>query len=222
VGGSPCIAPTDIRLYYTNKSGQLATLPSTTSGDTFTNPPTILSPGQQAHLVLTAGQGCLNSPTLTYTGVVIEMAGRRMKVSGLTITTPCGAVVEQLWAGGGPQPTFELPPLQYSSLTALIDAPASAHANSTLDYIVTLSNNTRADIALDPCPVYLEIIYKNGATYRLDCAVPAILAGESVRFAMQLQLNPTYTPVGRQLLNWSIEEPGGASATATAPIDIIP
>ncbi len=69
---------------------------------------------------------------------------------------------------------------------------------STLDYTVTLTNGSDHTIALDPCPTYQQALYVVTAPavprpepefFALNCdTVHAIAPGQSVRYAMRIQI----------------------------------
>ena len=132
----------------------------------------------------------------------------------LGATSPIG--VSRL---GGPltQPTY--PPDPRSDLQISIQLPATATAGASLDYEVTLANPTAHDIALEPCPTFIQ----HGAAgikdlHLLNCAqAQPISAGGSEVFAMRVAI-PATEPVGRTRLWWSIATVNGATGSAEIAI----
>jgi hypothetical protein len=217
VGPSACTLDTRPQLTRTDVQGQTRTVPTAPWG-TSTSPATI-APGETASVLIVWQHGC-DGATLTYEGISLVEAGKRIAVPGLTLSGTCPTVALGMW-----QPPQEAdptpPPLRFGTVGALLDAPATAHAGETLDYVVTLTNPSQATLPLAPCPVYREMIYKQMLTYLLNCPAAGLPAGGSVRFAMRIAV-PDYTPTGHYRLQWMIVEAGGESAAASAPVDVTP
>jgi hypothetical protein len=182
--------------------------------------PATIAPGESATLLISISHACNGDtgPTVTYQGIVLVQDGKQIAVPGLTLTGTCATVEIGFWQPPQ-QPDVVPPPLQYGTLQALIDAPATAHAGDTVDYVVSLTNPGTASVSLQPCPVYRESLYKASVTYLLNCPAAGLPPGATVRFAMRMTV-PAYTPAGHYHLAWTIVETGGDSATASAPIDI--
>jgi Protein of unknown function (DUF4232) len=219
-GTSPCTLGAGPDLLYTDQHGQVRPLPTDhagiASGGGSAGPATI-APGETAALLVVFSHGC-GAGQLSYQGIMLVQAGKRIPVPRLRLTGTCPTVHIGSWQP--PQQSTPVPPsLHQGTLAALIDAPATVRAGAVLDYQVTLANPDAAAVPLDPCPVYQESIYKLSATYLLNCPSGGIPPGSSTRFAMRITV-PTSVPPGHYRLAWAIVEAGGESATASAPIDI--
>ena len=107
----------------------------------------------------------------------------------------------------GYQPDQVPPP---SNLDVSITVASPARLGTTLDYAVTLTNISDQTLYFRPCPGYGESIKGSGvvfARYLLNCAaVPALGAGQSRTFAMELALQPS-TVAGTYELSWLIDGP---------------
>ena len=108
----------------------------------------------------------------------------------------------------GYQPAQLTPP---SSLDVSISAASPARLGTTLDYTVTLTNVSDQALYFSPCPGYGESIKGAGvvvARYLLNCAaVPALAAGKSRTFAMELPLKTATVVAGTYSLSWLIDGP---------------
>jgi len=217
-GASACTPDADARLEYTDEGGQVRALPTDRTGPPTRTPATI-APGETATLPVIISHACDAAP-LSYQGIVLIEAGTRIPVPGLRLTGTCPTV--HLGAWQPPQRPDPIPAhLAYGGVQALVDAPVSVRAGAVLDYTVTLTNLGSASLSFEPCPVYQESLYKVSVSYRLNCPSGGLAAGGSVRFAMRIPV-PDYAPAGRYLLDWTIVEAGGTSATGSAPIDVVP
>jgi hypothetical protein len=218
---TPCTLPSDASLLYTDQHGRTQLLP--TDHAAIANPggpagPATIGPGQTATLTVVISHACTGDP-VSYQGISVEQSGKRIPVPGLSLGGTCSTVHIGRWQP--PQPPPSPPPsLRYGALSAQLDPPASSHPGATLDYVLTLANPTTHPVPLDPCPVYQETIYKQQATYRLNCTAGSIPAGGSLRFSMRITV-PPYTPAGHTRITWTILEADGPSTTASAPIDVI-
>ncbi len=181
--------------------------------------PATIDPGEQAQLNLETSNRCLGTrptPTITDSGLVLRLADGGRIALRTAVDATCGVALSE-WYRPTPPPRANA----WDVLTAAIEAPASVRAGDTLDYVVVLTNQTGADVPLDPCPNYIEGLsaVKAAGTYGLNCAVPAISAGGGVRFAMRLAI-PATAPPGTVTLTWSLldsaaENPPQASSTLT-------
>jgi hypothetical protein len=183
--------------------------------------PATIDPGERAEVrVLTYG-GCLDGrPETTYTDVRLRVTGGQLRLrTGLNVT--CGVGVEE-WHRPAPSPA----PDRLAPLTITIGAPASVRVGQTLAFVVVLGNPTGTDIPLDPCPnylVYLTSPAKIAHGYQLNCAVPAIPAHRSVRFAMRLPITPLAPAAGGvagpTTLVWQLQ--AGDLKQATTPVTVL-
>jgi hypothetical protein len=97
-----------------------------------------------------------------------------------------------------------------AQLTVKVDAPEQLTPGTVLKYSVTITNPTKEDIALKPCPSYTEGLKGfAGETYQLNCdAVTSIPAEASTVFDMQCVV-PAEAK-GDNDLGWILNVPGGA------------
>lgn len=113
---------------------------------------------------------------------------------------------------------------QWGSLRASIEAPPEVTVGSVLTYVVTLKNVSDTAVVLGPCPGYLQALgpTKSGGSFGLNCTeAPAIEAGQSVRFEMQLPVQsiPPIDGPTDGLLEWQIWEGPRAQSQ---PIRLLP
>jgi hypothetical protein len=105
--------------------------------------------------------------------------------------------------------------------------PDRIAVGSPLDFVVTLHNDTAADIPLSPCPnylMYLQVPVKlGGGSHQLNCQVSTVPAGGEARFAMHIPLPNLPDLIGATTVVWSMDANGpDGPPTATAPITITP
>jgi hypothetical protein len=133
-----------------------------------------------------------------------------------------------------------------ATLTAHIEAPATAIAGETLRYLVTLTNVTGETLALDPCPSYIEwlgghplptatppnnwpsfkiwtpVVEYGGIakeSHLLNCqSASSIAHGESITFEMRLAVPAD--AIGSDTLRWQVIGRVGAPGSS-APITIV-
>lgn len=109
----------------------------------------------------------------------------------------------------GPSPT-EPPAVPAESLRPALEVPDQATAGSALHYVAALTNPTAAAISLTPCPAYRESLVtpsnQLAVDYLLDCAAaPSIGPGQTVRFAMELQIPSAQPPTDQAALIWELD-----------------
>lgn len=201
--------------------GTSITLADHPSGDSMLGPgPVNLQPGDHGYMTLSGADFC-----------DAEQQGQHDYVTSLRITMNDGGVVPadlpERWdivcgvdaTGFGahvPEPE-ETSPLDV--LHATLDLPDTLPAGQTLDYSVTLTNTSDHGVALAPCPSYAETIVPTqpfhlpeSKRYFLNCdAMPSIGAGDSVRFAMRVDL-PDQTGVAKFL--WQLQATDVAAGAA--------
>jgi hypothetical protein len=110
---------------------------------------------------------------------------------------------------GGPWPT-EPPAIAPDRLTAGIELTEPARPGQPLHYIVVLTNPTGSDIELTPCPTYQERLNAKGGPvveeHVLNCAaVGAIASGQSVRFAMVIEVPASLPASSDGALAWLLD-----------------
>jgi hypothetical protein len=113
--------------------------------------------------------------------------------------------------------SFQQPGYQPAQLTPApnldvsISVASTARLGTTLDYTVTLTNVSDQTLYFRPCPGYGESIKGASfvvARYLLNCAaLPALGAGQSRTFAMELSLKTTSAVAGAYELSWLIDGP---------------
>ena len=176
--------------------------------------PANLHPGAVARLTLGTSDVCYGAtPPTPYTAAIIGLPGGGRVTAPVTFSAVCGVDVSTF---GEPAPS-QAATGSYPGLTAATSLTAAGGATpvaagTTLQYSVTLTNNSANTITFRSCPVYEESIYSGGspsvAYYRLNCA-PArtIPSGGQVTYAMQIQV-PAATGVAK--FGWNI--PNSAAA----------
>lgn len=116
-----------------------------------------------------------------------------------------------------------MPRPAFISVAVSIAAPPSVRRGSTLNYAVTLNNESSGEYRLDPCPDYVEILGGKQAiaTYELNCSpVGAIPAGGTATFEMRLDIPRTLIP-GTTRLDWALMDGRLATPTAFALISLL-
>ncbi|MBV1851789.1 DUF4232 domain-containing protein [Catellatospora tritici] len=179
--------------------------------------PATLDPGEQAAFMLGTSVQCgTGGDGRTYRDISLQLLGRKLPLPDVTLSGTCPVSVGELHRD---RAEVAPPPQRYAVLTARIDAPAQVAPDTDLDYTVTLTNPGTAPLALDPCPVYRQMLWKAGGVYRLNCGPEVIPAGGSVRFAMRLHI-PDFVPAEQFELEWAITEASGVGPTATATVRV--
>jgi hypothetical protein len=107
-----------------------------------------------------------------------------------------------------------------TDLQVSLQVPPTATAGALLEYTVTLTNPTDHDIALEPCPTFIQ---HGDAGYKdphlLNCAqAHPVPAGGTEEFAMQVAI-PANARLGRSHLRWYLATATGS--TSSAELDII-
>lgn len=110
------------------------------------------------------------------------------------------------------------PPDRFPDLRASIEAPASVAPGSVLEYVVTLTNTGDITVPWGSCPGYEQGLrtevrhkpapnYDTAGAWRLACdRYPSLAAGESVRFAMRLQVPAGIGGDAEVLLSWRLSD----------------
>lgn len=167
-----------------------------------------LAPGSSATFAVTQRPRAGCTPAFSRSGVPrtsvvaahIQIGARppAATADGTIRTSRCSTTeVSQI----GLAPTSPKPD-QLSPLTIQLRAPERVRAGRTLDFTVTITNSTRAAIRLSPCPSYETGISSAPAVaYQLNCARPAIGAGQSRVYDMRFAV-PASTPAGPAKIGW--------------------
>ncbi len=129
----------------------------------------------------------------------------RCDVAGAPSTVTVSAFEETT----GPLPT-EPPVVPAEGLRLALDVPDQVTAGEALLYVAALTNPSASAIPLTPCPAYREsLLTPDGqlaVDYVLDCAaVPSIGPGETVRFAMVLEIPRSQPPTDQAALIWELD-----------------
>ncbi|HZC33477.1 MAG TPA: DUF4232 domain-containing protein [Candidatus Bathyarchaeia archaeon] len=110
-----------------------------------------------------------------------------------------------------PGPSLTEPPaVPAEALRLALEVPDHGTAGNALDYIAALTNPSTAAISLDPCPAYRESLVTPGGQialdYLLNCAaVPSIGPGETVRFAIVLEIPRSQPPTTQATIVWELD-----------------
>lgn len=115
-------------------------------------------------------------------------------------------------ATAGPDPT-DPPAIPAEALQLTLEVPDHAVAGQVLAYVAILSNPTADPIELQPCPAFEERLNTRGGpvvvAHVLACAaVPSIAPGESVRFAMELDVPVDLPADPDAALVWALDPYG--------------
>ncbi|HJR18559.1 MAG TPA: hypothetical protein VJ922_02475 [Actinomycetota bacterium] len=174
---------------------------------------TNLDPGMRAPMAFTVVKGCAGDlASFTY---VIELPSHeslRVRASSILlgpVATPCSSQDDP------PHMTFfSAPPVAIDGnaldeLDYTLSAPAAVQGEGVLRYEVTIRNPTGFAVRLDPCPVYRQVLLREGfmhpSSYLLNCAASdgIIPAGRQVTFEMEMDLG--IVPDGEYILWWGLD-----------------
>ena len=180
----------------------------------------VLDPGDRGELVISAGNVCYLDSQRT----------RDIAFGSLTVTLPssgtlsipdlrlvlCGPQINVEWRRDSTLPRAG----SLASLAARIEPIGTVAAGQPLDYVVELTNPSTRDVALTPCPSYVQTVIdeqKSAASlthdhYQLNCSsLTLIAAGSTIRFAMHINIpNGLHGP---GFLNWNLDD--GPTETTT-------
>lgn len=170
--------------------------------------PAELSPGDTAPVRWSYYPRCDGpqpSSTPTATHIRLALLGGTVDVAGAGIGFGCDSgllmSVDQL---GQPNEPLTYSVLTLEHLNAAIATTGTLRAGEDNDVVVTLSNPTDADIALEPCPSYLVWTDKTKLQYRLNCAqAHPVPAHGSETFAIKVAVSHDAL-TGSSYLNWSL------------------
>ncbi len=200
-----------------------------TEGSYFGDPGPIgnIAPGGAAALNISGTNECVAPPGGSHRifatlRIGLPHDGGTADVPARGFDTRCGVWVSAFGVPADAWPPTDVP---MSPLTAVINAPAVAVAGRTLSFTVTLANPTAGDIALSPCPAYVEFVGSGSTSwvatvlnYYLNCdATPEIPAGGSVTFEMRLAV-PSDQPAGMAKFGWDFQ--GGSGPWANAQLEV--
>ena len=230
-----CYLSADVQHVSAVVQGRRVALPTTGSyGILSAGQPGVISPNHPGGLWISFNTECeFQSPppvTLRHTDFRITLLGRAFDIAPGGDVAPvrpepgvlvfCSTEISVSRAGARPvDPVYLHQP--ESDLVASLQVPESVEAGSTLRYVVTLSNPTDHDVALSPCPSFVEVLATK-EDHRLNCAAahPVAAHGEE-SFAMELPIAPGAAP-GATTLRWELlivtqdpiqkQEPFAASA----------
>jgi uncharacterized protein DUF4232 len=190
----------------------------------FTVVPVALPPGGQSQLEMQTMNECDANhsgagPATTYHALTIAIPGGGDVAVPVNLDPECGLYVGEFGVQA-PDPVYPTPPL--AGATFKLELPASVKAGDQLRYVVDIANPTDADMALDPCPSYLEQGPGDpGKTpLQLNCdAVHDVPAGETVRFAIQLPV-PADTPTGPAQVCWTVIDITSGKERACGSVEV--
>jgi hypothetical protein len=196
---------------------------STAAEESFDDPnsvPATIDPDESAYLDIRTYGGCLDGtrPTVAYDDVRLRLSGNDTLHLGAQLNATCGVEVGQ-WHRSEPAPPQS--ELVNMPIAVTIDgAPRQVRIGEEFGFVVTVINHSDHDLSLDPCPTYQILMsdVKGPGMRELNCAVPVIPAGGSVRFAMRV-LIPDYTEyTGPTTLTWTLGDPSQYSPLPTATL----
>jgi hypothetical protein len=184
-----------------------------------------LSPGESAALSLETDTNCQaryavpnTFPTNLYHTVTVSIPGGGNVVLAGDFDVECGLFTGQFSVAQPPQQYSQSP---VAGVTVQVEVPKAVEAGAVLRYVVALTNPTSHDMVLSPCPSYQQGLGAAGKAIRaLNCeTVRSIAAGQTVRFAMQLDV-PADTPAGPSQVYWNIAAVSDVMISASAPIEV--
>jgi hypothetical protein len=141
-------------------------------------------------------------------------------------TSPSTLTVSPFKATPGPEPT-DPPTVPAEGLRLALEVPDHATAGETLRYLAALTNPTSGAIALAPCPAYRETLASSGAPlveeHLLNCdAIPSIGPGQTVRFAMVLDIPASQLPTEKAAVVWELDPSYGEGLPPRSPAQKAP
>jgi hypothetical protein len=199
--------------------------PSGFAGDVV---PVVLRPGDTGIAPFNFSPRCDTGPypppaTTTFTDIRLGFAGGSLDVPGAASRIDLGChVADGLNAGpvGGSQQTPHYADQPVSHLQFRIAAPPTVQAGTDLDYVLTISNATGTDIALEPCPSYVQSSTDVKDHYQLNCARSRPVPAQGMEtFAMRLHI-PSNADTGPTKLGWALDAVFDARPPITAVADI--
>jgi hypothetical protein len=213
-------------------TGVQVTLTRTANWPSLIGPgPANLRSGQSGWLTLAYPDACnalIAGQNDDFTSLWVRLeGGGRVRVSlPAAINVVCGLEASRFGAPQhSPQARSPEATSPWNALTVTTHLPATLVAGSALHYTVTLRNHSRHNLVLSPCPSYAEYLTpvqhlqrRLVRRYFLNCrASPAIAAGASVTFAMQVNVPNV---VGPTKYEWQLQGSnvvrGGVTTTEPA------
>jgi hypothetical protein len=184
--------------------------------------PATIDPGEVAEVTIETYETCPNADAeTTYDALRLRLprdAGELALDDSIDAT--CGVSMTPWYRRPVPRNVYD--PL--ARLIVSIEAPRQAAVGTSLEFVVVLTNPTGEDLALNPCPNYsmwLAGPLKVFRAHRLNCTVPAVPAGGTVRFAMRLEVPDVPGQVGPRSINWTLDANGpDGPPTAYAPLTV--
>jgi hypothetical protein len=168
------------------------------AGDNLVGPgPANLLPGRAGWLTFASPDACdalLTGKHDDYAAFhIVLRGGRDVRV---TLQRPDNLVCGLSSSGFGAPSHARQPTSQWAALTPVAHMPARLTPGSVVHYTVTLTNRSKHEVRLSPCPSYAEYLIPMQSLskrvvdrYYLNCeASPQIAAGGSVTFAMQMRV----------------------------------
>ncbi|MDX6285230.1 MAG: hypothetical protein QOG53_715 [Frankiales bacterium] len=186
-----------------------------------------LAPGESANLALETQSICTadpggggSGPTYHHVEITFPGGGRKSFASG-PLDAKCGIAETQFYVeGAGSSPDVHDP---LSDLKLSLELPAYAEPGKPLWYVVDVTNPLSQPISLARCPGYFEHANDDTrtlvkSTYGLNCDdTPAISPGQTVRFAMRLDVPASAT--GRASVSWQLDLPLAVHASGSVTLD---
>jgi len=141
--------------------------------------------------------------------MVVRTTGMSAKVPACTNASKPSALVVAPVNISGAWPT-DPPAIPPDSLSARLELAGSAVPGQPFHYVVVLTNPTDSAITLTPCPTYQERLNTRSdpvvEEHVLNCAgVGAIASGQSVRFAMVIEVPASLPASTDSALVWVLD-----------------
>lgn len=168
--------------------------------------PAAIDPGESAVVTVMTYGACLDGRKESN----VQAVRLRLPDGGeialrTSLNTTCGVGLSQ-WQRPAPRPPAVSP---FAALVASLDAPPVIRTGETLEFVVTLTNPTGADVVLSPCPNYLVSLtapVKAGGSHQLNCAATVVPAHGRLRFAMRMGIPVLPGYIGPTTLQWTLDD----------------
>jgi hypothetical protein len=218
VGRVPCQLSGTPRVDGADAAGRIVVLPVTGTGTYFVDPiPADIAPGESGYLNIgMANEGnCPGAPPAAdYTNLRFGLPGGGWIATNLTAFKACG-VLEISGLGKEPGPAVEPSPSPGSIGTLRVtvqDFPRQARVGTTLDFIVLLANASDVAVSLSPCPSFTQLINVEGKlavrSVYLNCDHVAVIpSGQTVRYAMEMDVPRDLAPIPVAKWYWELNTP---------------
>ena len=185
--------------------------------------PAVIEPGEPAKILLSiTSEGCPGPQRDVRGADVVLDNGFSFSIKNAWLRGACQLRVSA-WG------EVEQRVRRFWALEAKLLSPPVVKAGSELVYTVELINVTAAQVSLEPCPVFTQLLsieervepedvdrlYRQ--THRLSCAVRSVAPRGAIRYQMRLPI-PQGFPAGKAYVYWFVEDGEHPSAMSAVTI----